>query len=97
MALLDEPFSALDALTKSDIHSWYLDIMEQIDLSTLFITHDIDEAVRLSDRIYILGGRPGSILAELRILPPRSERTSDFNLTPEFSAYKREIVSYLNR
>lgn len=61
VALLDEPFSALDPLTKSAIHRWYLEIMERIRLSTLFITHDIDEAILLSDRIYLLTGRPGRI------------------------------------
>ena len=53
-ALLDEPFSALDAITKHRMHLWYLDIMKQIKMSTLFITHDIDEDIILSDRIYIL-------------------------------------------
>ncbi|MDD6096861.1 MAG: ABC transporter ATP-binding protein, partial [Firmicutes bacterium] len=57
--LLDEPFSALDTITKSSIHRWYLDVMQHISLSTLFITHDIDEAILLSDRIYILSGKPG--------------------------------------
>ena len=96
VALLDEPFSALDALTKRDIHEWYLNVMEQIELSTLFITHDIDEAILLSDRIYILGGKPGKILTELEIKPKRP-RDRDFNLTPEFSDYKREILRYLDR
>lgn len=95
VALLDEPFSALDALTKSEIHTWYLEVMDRIELSTLFITHDIDEAVRLSDRIYILGDKPGRILAELEIEPKRP-RERDFNLTPEFSEYKREILRYLD-
>ena len=45
VALLDEPFSALDMLTKSAVHEWYLDVMEKIHLSTIFITHDIDEVV----------------------------------------------------
>ena len=44
-ALLDEPFSALDTITKSAMHKWYLDLMNQIELSTIFITHDIDEDV----------------------------------------------------
>ena len=61
VALLDEPFSALDTITKSSMHTWYLNIMEQIRLSTLFITHDIDEAILLSDRIYLLTGKPGEI------------------------------------
>jgi ABC-type nitrate/sulfonate/bicarbonate transport system ATPase subunit len=95
VALLDEPFSALDALTKGEIHAWYLDVMEQIELSTLFITHDIDEAVLLSDRIYILGGKPGRILAELTVEPPRP-RGRDFALTPQFADYKREILRLLD-
>ena len=67
VALLDEPFSALDTITKSNIHKWYLNVMQQIDLSTLFITHDIDEAILLSDRIYILNGKPGEIKDEIII------------------------------
>lgn len=94
VALLDEPFSALDALTKREIHSWYLQVMEEIQLSTLFITHDIDEAILLSDRIYILGGKPGHMITELRIEPPRP-RPEDFSLTHAFADYKREILSYL--
>ena len=94
VALLDEPFSALDALTKSEIHEWYLSVMEKIDLSTLFITHDIDEAIRLSDRIYILGGKPGRIIGELKISPARP-RAKDFALSPEFAEYKRQILSLL--
>ena len=60
VALLDEPFSALDALTKSAMHQWYLEVMAHIRLSTLFISHDIDEAILLSDRIYLLTGQPGA-------------------------------------
>ena len=96
VALLDEPFSALDALTKTEIHTWYLHVMDQIELSTLFITHDIDEAIRLSDRIYILGGKPGHILAELKIEPPRP-RDKDFSLTREYADYKREILRILDQ
>lgn len=94
VALLDEPFSALDMLTKGAVHSWYLDVMERIRLSTLFITHDIDEAILLSDRIYLLTGRPGQITRELVIKEPRPRR-KDFNLTEEFLAYKREILRRL--
>ncbi len=65
LALLDEPFSALDAITKSKIHDWYLSVMKKIKLSTIFITHDIEEAVRLSDRIYILGGETGKVVKEI--------------------------------
>ena len=95
VALLDEPFSALDTLTKSDMHRWYLDIMSSIKLSTLFITHDIDEAILLSDRICLLGGRPGAITDEIIIKEPKP-RSSDFNLTEEFLSYKRDIISRIH-
>ena len=94
VALLDEPVSALYTLTKSAIHRWYLQVMEDIHLSTLFITHDIDEAILLSDRIYLLSGQPGRITAELEITAPKP-RPADFNLTPEFLEYKRKILSLL--
>ena len=95
VALLDEPFSALDALTKSDIHRWDLDVMEKIKLSTLFITHDIDEAVLLSDRIYLLSGKPGRITNEIVIDEPKP-RSSDFALSEKFLEYKRRIINELN-
>ena len=95
VALLDEPFSALDTITKSQIHEWYLDVMEKIDLSTLFITHDIDEAILLSDRIYIMTGKPGEIRQEFTVRPERRER-KDFALTEEFLTYKRKIIQVLD-
>lgn len=94
VALLDEPFSALDALTKASIHRWYLDVMSQIELSTLFITHDIDEAILLSNRIYILSGKPGRITAELD-LHKEDRPQGDFTLTNEFLEYKKKILSFL--
>ena len=94
VALLDEPFSALDTLTKSEMHRWYLDVMESIKLSTIFITHDIDEAILLSDRIYLLGGRPGTIAEEIVIREPKPRR-KDFNLTEDFLSYKRQILNFL--
>ena len=95
-ALLDEPFSALDTITKGQIHEWYLDVMNKIDLSTLFITHDIDEAIKLSDRVYIMTGKPGVIEHELFIETPRKGR-HNFNLTDEFLNYKRQIIQMLGK
>ncbi len=92
VALLDEPFSALDTLTKSEMHRWYLEVMDTIRLSTVFITHDVDEAILLSDRIYLLGQRPGVITDEIVIDVPKP-RPADFNLSQEFLDYKRQIVS----
>lgn len=94
VALLDEPFSALDTLTKSDMHRWYLDVMDKIHLSTLFITHDIDEAILLSDRIYLLTGKPGKITEEI-VIKEQKPRRKDFNLTEEFLAYKKRIIEKL--
>ena len=96
VALLDEPFSALDTLTKSAVHDWYLGVMERIKLSTLFITHDIDEAILLSDRIYLLTGQPGKVTQEIVINAPRPRR-KDFTLTEEFLEYKRQILAALGQ
>lgn len=90
VALLDEPFSALDTITKSAIHQWYLSIMEEIRLSTLFITHDIDEAILLSDRVCILSGTPGKITAEIKIDLPKP-RKKELAFTAEFLQYKKLI------
>lgn len=94
MVLLDEPFSALDTITKSAVHSWYLDIMEKIKLSTLFVTHDIDEAILLSDRIYIMSGKPGRITKEI-VISEKKPRNKDFALSVEFLEYKRKIINEL--
>lgn len=90
VVLLDEPFSALDTITKSAMHSWYLDIMKEIGLSTIFVTHDIDEAILLSDRVYILSGVPGRITEEIKIDLPKP-RSIDEVTDEEFIGYKRLI------
>ena len=74
---LDEPFSALDTITKSAMHKWYLDIMNQIELSTIFITHDIDEAILLSDRIFLMTGKPGRITKEI-VIREKKPRGGEF-------------------
>lgn len=94
VALLDEPFSALDTFTKGEMHRWYLEVMNKIRLSTLFITHDMDEAILLSDRIYLLTGVPGKITSEIVIKEPKPRR-KDFNLTEEFLQYKKQILHEL--
>ncbi len=96
VALLDEPFSALDTITKGDMHKWYLEVMEQIKLSTIFITHDIDEAIKLSDRIYIMTGKPGSITKEI-IINEKKPRDKEFALSAEFLSYKKDIMEHLEQ
>jgi ABC-type nitrate/sulfonate/bicarbonate transport system ATPase subunit len=89
--LLDEPFSALDAITRRQMQEWYRDIAEEMSLSTIFITHDVEEALILSDSVYILTGKPGRISRRLDILPPRP-RSHGFPVSAEFSAQKQVIL-----
>ncbi|MDO5078025.1 MAG: ABC transporter ATP-binding protein [Streptococcus minor] len=88
--LLDEAFSALDEMTKMVLHDWYLDIHEQLKLTTILITHSIDEAIKLSDRIYVLNHKPGTIVAELHM----EWRDTD---QPELAKlhYKEEVLRLL--
>ena len=89
--LLDEAFSALDAITKKELHKWYLDLKKEFDLTTLLITHDIEEAVFLSDRIYILGNKPGEIIEEIKI---KINPNEDIDVQRLF--YKKEILNIMN-
>ena len=95
VALLDEPFSALDTITRTSMQEWYLEVMEDIKMSTIFITHDIDEAILISDRIYIMKGSPASITDEI-VINEKKPRTQDYTLTEEFIGYKRQIKKLLS-
>ena len=95
VALLDEPFSALDTLTRTALQEWYLGVMDEIRLSTLFITHDIDEAVFLSDRIYIMKGKP-AVLSDEIVIETKRPRDRDYMLSEEFLTYKRQIREIIN-
>lgn len=90
VALLDEPFSALDTITKASMQEWFLEVMDELKMSTIFITHDIDEAILISDRIYIMSGSPASLTKEFKIDCPKP-RNQAFTLTEEFLEYKKEI------
>lgn len=95
VALLDEPFSALDPFTKYNMYRWYLDIIRDIRLSTMFISHDIDEAILLSNRIYIMAGNPGEIVAEIKIIN-KPDDIIKFTLEEEFIKYKKQIIEAMN-
>lgn len=95
LTLLDEPFSALDELTKRGIYQWYTDISRQMQNSTLLITHSVDEAITLSDRIYILSGKPATTSHEIKITSAKRKQ-ADFELTADFIHYKKEILDILN-
>ena len=94
--LLDEPFSALDPFTKKEIHDWYLKIHEQLKLTTLFITHDIDEAIKLSHRIYLLKGSGTHDFEEI-VIDQKLRKTKDFELSDAFLYYKKAIMHRLSQ
>lgn len=98
--LLDEPFSALDAFTKNDMHAWFLEVSDKFGTTSLVVTHDIDEAIKISDVVYVLRGNPqqgvptrivGSEPIDDR---PRTER-ADFNLEDVFLDHKRRLLELL--
>ncbi len=91
LMLLDEPFGALDALTRAMMQRWLLDIWSRYRRTILFITHDIDEAIFLGDRVVVMSARPGSIKLERRIDLPRP-RDPALLTTPAFNAIKRELL-----
>ncbi|MCL2210134.1 MAG: ABC transporter ATP-binding protein [Treponema sp.] len=89
--LLDEPFSALDAITRRRMQNWYAEISRQMKVSTLFITHDVEEALILSDTVYIMNGKPGRISHKTEIEHSRP-RDMEFITSKEFSELKRFIL-----
>ena len=88
LVLLDEPFSRLDAITKMKLQDWYLEIKEKYHLTTIFITHDIDEALRMSDHIHVLSPSLKSIGFSYHV--PEGER-NDFLASKEYLEAKKSI------
>ena len=92
--LLDEPFGGLDAITKRRMQYWLLDVLSNLNASIIFITHDIDEAIFLSDRVYILSDRPARVKTEIKIDLPRP-RKNQVITTPRFNEIKKDIINIL--
>ena len=92
--LLDEPFGALDALTRLSMQRWLLDIWGAARRSILFVTHDVDEALFLSDRIYVMSPRPGRIISEIKV-PLARPRELNMTATIEFGRAKESILRIL--
>ncbi len=88
--IMDEPFGALDALTRAKMQSYLLQIWKRVDITILFITHDLDEAIYLSDRILVLGVNPGGVREFIENPVPRPRSPEQF-LTPEFLALKARL------
>ena len=92
--LLDEPFGALDAQTKLQMQEWLLRLWHDFRKTVVFVTHDVEEAIYLSDEIHVMGTRPGRILETIPVALPRPRaRTS--SLTPEFIAIKERCMNLL--
>ena len=94
--LLDEPFGALDALTRQELQQWLLDVRQKFDKTILFITHDIDEALLLGDRLLVMAPRPGRITADIPITLARP-RTEETPLSAEFIRLKKEVLAKLKQ
>ncbi|MCE5169170.1 ABC transporter ATP-binding protein [Paenibacillus profundus] len=95
LMLLDEPFSALDALTRSGMQRWLIDLWERHRRSVLFITHSIEEALLLSDSIYVLSNRPARVLQKVRV-PFARPRTEALASEAEFIRLKRDLSELLH-
>jgi ABC-type nitrate/sulfonate/bicarbonate transport system ATPase subunit len=93
--LLDEPFGALDALTRTQLQTWLLSLWERLDRTILLVTHDVDEALLLSDRVYVLTPRPGRIAQELRVDLPRP-RSYDVVVSTRFAELKLQLLKALS-
>ena len=88
--IMDEPFGALDALTRAKMQAYLLQIWKKVDVTILFITHDLDEAIHLSDRILVLGVNPGGVREFIENPVPRPRSAAQF-LSPEYLALKARL------
>ncbi len=91
---LDEPFGALDALTRSEMQQWLLDIWEEHRRSVLLVTHSIEEALFLADRVYVLSHKPARVVQEITV-PFARPRSAQTVVLPEFVALRQEIHSLI--
>jgi ABC-type nitrate/sulfonate/bicarbonate transport system ATPase subunit len=94
IVLLDEPFGALDALTRRSMRRWLLDVWAQFRQTLLFVTHDVDEAIFLADRVVVLSARPGTVILDVPVPLPRPRDEAMVSL-PEFAALRRDLLSAL--
>jgi len=93
--LMDEPFGALDAQTRAKMQSYLHEIWKNIDVTILFITHDLDEAVYLADRVLVLKAHPGEVQEVIEVPVPQP-RSPDQLLSPEFLATKRRLEELIH-
>jgi ABC-type nitrate/sulfonate/bicarbonate transport system ATPase subunit len=94
--LLDEPFGSLDALTRHEAQVWLLNVWDTFHSSVLFITHDIQEAILLSDRIYVFSARPAKIVKEIKVDLPRPRKLIDLT-KPQVISLEKKLLSLLTK
>jgi ABC-type nitrate/sulfonate/bicarbonate transport system ATPase subunit len=97
LLLLDEPFGALDAITRTEMQSWLLSIWDDFRTTVLFITHDVDEAIYLSDRVLVMAGPPGRIVADVAVPIARPRNHGDVVTGPVFSAIKHSLLDVIGQ
>ena len=95
--LMDEPFGALDALTREHLQTELQKICEETRVTVLFVTHSIDEAIYLSDRIFVMGTHPGRIVADFTVELPRPRWTYNVRSHPEFAPLRDMLWKQLER
>ncbi len=93
--LLDEPFKALDAITRAELQRWLSDVLDRTNRATVMVTHDVEEALMLGDRVLVMSPRPGRILLELDVDLPRP-RPRDVVREPNFVELKWQLLSALD-
>ena len=93
--LMDEPFGALDAQTRAQMQAHLLDIWRNVDVTVLFITHDLDEAIFLADRILVLKANPGEVQEVIEVPVPRPRSLTQLN-SPEFLATRRRLEELIH-
>ena len=93
--LLDEPFAALDSITRSGMQEWLLSALEQEPRTVLLVTHDVDEALLLTHRVVVMSARPGRIVRTLETDLPRDRPRREIVTSPEFAALKEAALEAL--
>ena len=94
--IMDEPFAALDAQTRCKMQTYLLQIWKEVDVTIVFVTHDLDEAVYLADRVLVLGAHPGRILEMVEVPVPRPRDPAQLD-TPLFQATRKHLSTLIHR
>jgi ABC-type nitrate/sulfonate/bicarbonate transport system ATPase subunit len=94
--LLDEPFGALDAITRRSLQQWLLNVLDTDNKAVVLVTHDVEEAILLADRVLVMSSNPGQIIDEVVIDLSDAEASGDLTTAPDFIELKKRILSSLD-